>query len=123
MEDLLLYLGAYLIGSIPVDYLVLKGFKGIQLGKEGGRIGATRVWKLAGAPFGLLALALDAVKGAAAIFWAHALSPADQPDWVLAGLLALLGDEFSVFLKFKGDRAIGTIVGVFGSILFWMMAK
>ena len=124
MSDLILYLGAYLIGSIPVDYLVLKGFKNIDLRKKGNSpIGIALIWKMTGTPLGFLLLALNVVNGGAAILLAHTLSPTDQPDWILGGFLTLAGDEFPVFLKFKGYRNIGVSVGVFGSLLFWMMTK
>ncbi|SRR5665213_814372 len=124
MDDLLLYLGAYLIGSLPVGYLVLKGFKKIDLLKNlNGPMSLPQLWKITGVPFGLFILMLNILKGGAAIYLARAISPADHPDWILAGFLTLLGDEFSVFLKFKGFRDIGVAVGVFGSLLFWMMNK
>ena len=124
MEDLILYLGAFLIGSIPFGYLLVKIFKKIDLRKQGsGHVGATNVWKVAGVPLGLLTLGFDILKGGAAIFLAHGLSPKDQPDWVLAGFLVLLADEFPLFLKFKGGRGIGVSIGVFASLLYWMMAK
>lgn len=124
MDDLLLYLGAYLIGSLPVGYLVLKGFKKTDLRKKSnGPLSLPQLWKITGVPFGLLILILNILKGGAAIFLARTISPTDQPDWILAGFLALLGDEFPVFLKFKGYRDIGVAVGVFGSLLFWMMNK
>jgi glycerol-3-phosphate acyltransferase PlsY len=124
MDDLLLYLGAYLIGSLPLGYLVLKGFKEIDLRKKSnGPLSLPQLWKITGAPFGLFILILNVLKGGTAIYLARTISPTDQPDWILAGFLALLGDEFPVFLKFKGFRDMGVAVGVFGSLLFWMMNK
>ena len=124
MDDLILYLAAFLIGSIPFGYFVAKTIKKIDLRKQGsGDVGVTNVWKVAGAQLGLLVLILDILKGGAAIFLAHRLSPKDQPDWVLAGFLALLADEFPIFLKFKGGRGIGVSIGVFSSLLYWMMTK
>jgi glycerol-3-phosphate acyltransferase PlsY len=124
MDDLLLYLGAYLIGSVPVDYLVLKCFKKIDLRKKGdGPIGMAQMWEITGMRLGFLLLALNVVKGGLAILLAHTLSPTDQPDWILAGFLTLAGDEFPVFLKFKGYRNVGVGLGIFGSLLFWMMSK
>jgi glycerol-3-phosphate acyltransferase PlsY len=124
MDDLILYLGAFLIGSIPFGFLLAMTFKKIDLRKKGtGDVGVTNAWKVAGTPLGLLTLVLDILKGGTAIFLAHGLSPKDQPDWVLAGFLALLADEFPVFFKFKGGRGIGTSIGVFASLLYWMLSK
>jgi|GEM_PF-2224821 glycerol-3-phosphate acyltransferase PlsY len=124
MQDLLLYLGAYLIGSIPVGFLILKTFRNIDMRKVFDRpLTLSQKLKITGIPLGLLVLALNVLKGVAAILLARTLSPTDQPDWILAGFLTLLGDEFPVFLKFKGYRDIGVSVGVFASLLFWMMTK
>src|SRR5665213_3007522 len=93
MDDLMLYLGAYLIGSLPVGYLVLKVFKKIDLRKKSnGPLSLPQLWKITGVPFGLIILVLNVLKGGAAIYLARTISPTDQPDWILAGFLALLGD-------------------------------
>ena len=121
MRDLLLYLGAYLFGSIPMGYFLLEFTKGIDLKKSGdGQVGMAQVWKIAGTQMGLLTLVLDILKGVAAVSLARYISPGDEPDWILAGFLALLGDEFPVFFKFKGTRGIGVSVGVFAALLYWM---
>ncbi len=124
MNDFLEYAGALLIGSIPVGFLLMKKFKGLDLAKDqGGYSGITNVWKVAGPFWGLLTLALDILKGATAVSLAHFLSPTDQSDWILAGFLVLLADEFPIFLKFRGGRGIGVAMGVFGSLLFFFMGK
>jgi glycerol-3-phosphate acyltransferase PlsY len=124
MDDLIDYLGSYLIGSIPVGFLLLKIFKNIDLRKKAkGQIGVTQVWKTTGPTWGLLTLASDILKGASAVFMAHILSPADPPDMIAAGFLVILGDEFPVFLRFKGNRNIGVTVGVFASLLYCMLVK
>ena len=124
MDDLMVYLGAFLIGSVPFGYWLTKIFKKVDLRTRGDHhTGVINVWKVAGVPLGLLTLILDMFKGAAAVSLAHALSPTDPSDWVLAGFLALVADEFPVFLKLKGGRGIGTAVGVFTALVFWMMVK
>src|SRR5258708_35461632 len=124
MDDLIDYLGSYLIGSIPVGFLLLKILKGIELRKKRkGQTGMTAFWEVAGVSWAISALALEMLKGASAVLMAHKLSPTDPPDMVVAGFLVLLGDEFPVFLKFKGGRSIGTLVGVFAALLYCMMVK
>ena len=124
MDDFIVYLGAFLMGSVPFGYLLIKIFKKTDLRTKGDQhTGVTNVWKVGGTPLGLLTLILDVLKGVAAVSLARSLSPTDQPDWVLAGFLVLAADEFPVFLKFKGGRGIGTAVGVFAALLFWMMVK
>jgi glycerol-3-phosphate acyltransferase PlsY len=109
MDDLVDYVGAYLIGCIPTGLLLIKFFK-----RKSGQ-------KKAITPWGLLKLALDFLKGAVAVSLAHLLSPKDPPDMVFAGFLVLMGDEFPIFLKFKGNRGIGATLGVFGTLLAWML--
>jgi glycerol-3-phosphate acyltransferase PlsY len=124
MDDLIDYLGAYLIGSIPVGYLLLKVFKGMDLrkkAKEG--TGLPQVWKAAGVSWGLLTLAMDILKGGSVVFMAHHLSPTDPPDMVMAGFLVWLADEFPPFFHFKGGRSMGVVVGVFAALLLCMMGK
>ncbi len=122
MDDLFDYLGAYLIGSIPMALLVLKLFKKRALPKKGKDLGEVDVWKM-GLHLGLLIVLLDILKGASAVFMAHKLSPTDPPDMVVAGFLVLMGDRFPVFLKFKGRSNLCTLVGVFGALLACLMMK
>jgi len=111
-------LGAYLLGSIPFGYLLVKWVKGVDVRTLGsGNIGMTNVWRVAGAFWGLTTLLLDAVKGAAAVWLAKYFFPELAILEVLAGLLALLGNVFSVFLGFKGGKGIGVSIGIFYSLL------
>lgn len=113
MKDLLLYAAAFLLGSIPTGILT-----GMLLGKSSK--------KKAGGPFApasLMKFTWDVLKGALAVTLAHAVSPDDEPDWVLAGFLAVMGDEFPAFSKFKGTRGLGTTVGVFAGLIFWLLTK
>ena len=124
MDDLIDYVGAYLIGSIPTGSLILGWVLGKARGKKGiGSTGFLQIWKQAGAGLGLLALALEILKGVVAVSIAHRLSPTDPPDMVMAGFLVLVGNEFPVFSKFKGSSSIGVTAGVFASILLWMLTR
>jgi glycerol-3-phosphate acyltransferase PlsY len=109
---------AYLLGSIPFGYLLVKWVKGVDVRTQGsGNIGMTNVWRVAGAKWGILTLALDIAKGALAVAITRWVAPQDGQLLVLTGLAALLGNIFSVFLKFKGGKGIGVSVGVFFSLL------
>ncbi len=111
-------LAAYLLGSIPFGYLLVKWVKGIDVRTQGsGNIGMTNVWRVAGAQWGILTLLLDIAKGALAVYITRQAAPENDPLIVLSGLAALLGNIFSVFLKFKGGKGIGVSVGVFFSLL------
>jgi len=111
-------LGAYLMGSIPFGYLLVKWVKGVDVRTQGsGNIGMTNVWRVAGASWGIATLFLDAAKGAAAVWLARSFFPGLPVLEVLAGLCALVGNVFSIFLGFKGGKGIGVSIGIFYSLL------
>jgi acyl phosphate:glycerol-3-phosphate acyltransferase len=110
---------AYLLGSIPFGYLIVKFRSGSDIREVGsGGTGATNVSRKAGKGAGLLTLALDALKGFVAV-WAARWLGADA--WVVAGaaVLAVVGHCFPVWLKFKAGKGVATGLGVFLAIVPW----
>jgi len=107
-------MAAYLLGSIPFGLLVAKVFGGGDVRKAGsGNVGATNVARVAGPLAGILTLVLDAAKGSAAI-WLAAHFSGEVAGWmVLAGLAALIGHCFPVWLRFHGGKGVATAAGVF----------
>jgi glycerol-3-phosphate acyltransferase PlsY len=105
---------AYLIGSIPFGILLAKLFGGVDVRKAGsGNIGATNVARVAGPLPGILTLVLDGVKGAAAV-WLAARFTNESALWMtVAGLSALLGHCFPVWLRFRGGKGVATAAGMF----------
>jgi acyl phosphate:glycerol-3-phosphate acyltransferase len=119
LTEAMVLAAAYLLGSIPFGYLLVKWVKGADVRTQGsGNIGMTNVWRVAGAKWGILTLVLDIAKGALAVFIAKCFASDDQVIIVLTGLVALLGNIFSIFLNFKGGKGIGISVGVFFSLLW-----
>lgn len=114
--DILLMLGlmlaAYLIGSIPFSYLVARA-RGVDLQKVGsGNIGGANVWRACGfGPF-LVAAACDILKGMLPTLAALRLLPGHPGAVILVGIAAILGHTFSLFLRFKGGKAVATSGGV-----------
>jgi glycerol-3-phosphate acyltransferase PlsY len=109
---------SYLLGSVPFGFLLVKWVKGVDVRTQGsGNIGMTNVWRVAGAGWGIATLALDIGKAVLAIWISRLLTPGNDQVIVLSGLAVLLGNVFSVFLKFKGGKGIGVSVGVFFSLL------
>ena len=103
----------YLLGSIPSGWLAGRWLKGIDLRELGsGSTGATNVLRQVGKGPALVVFLIDVGKGAAAVLLARAFG---QSDWiqVLAGLTALAGHIWPVWLKFKGGKAVATGFGMF----------
>jgi glycerol-3-phosphate acyltransferase PlsY len=103
---------SYLLGSIPTGYLVAR-VRGIDIQKVGsGNIGATNVLRAIGALPALMVAAFDPLKGALAVLLAMLLG---LSEWgmALAGLAAVLGNNFNIFLRLRGGKGIATSIGVF----------
>lgn len=114
-------LAAYLLGSIPTGYLVGRA-RGVDIRSVGsGNIGATNVMRVLGKPIGILVLLADALKGGLATGllpgltagWTGAASGA-TPEWlqILGGVSAILGHNYTCWLRFKGGKGIATSAGV-----------
>jgi glycerol-3-phosphate acyltransferase PlsY len=116
MAFLSLLLG-YLLGSIPSGYLAGRWCKGIDLRTIGsGSTGATNVLRSVGKGPALVVFLVDVAKGAAAVLLARALSQdATLANWIEvgAGLSALAGHIWPVWLRFKGGKAVATGFGMF----------
>lgn len=103
-------IASYLIGSIPFGFIIAK-MMGVDIRRHGsGNIGATNVWRTIGPGAGLAVLALDAAKGAAAVFIGRQAGLAGVE--LLTGIAALVGHAFPVYLGFKGGKIIATAAGV-----------
>jgi len=105
---------AYLLGSIPFGLLVAHVFGGKDVRKSGsGNIGAANVSRVVGPFAGILTLLLDAAKGSVAVLGAARLT-GDSATWMmLAGICALLGHCFPLWLDFRGGKGVATAAGVF----------
>jgi acyl phosphate:glycerol-3-phosphate acyltransferase len=113
---------AYLLGSIPVGYLIVKLASGADIRATGsGGTGATNVSRKAGKAAGVVTLALDVLKGAAAVLVARSLTGEAGTSWVVAGAaaLAVVGHCYPVWLKFKAGKGVATGLGVFLAIAPW----
>lgn len=105
---------AYLLGSIPFGLLLAKLFGGEDVREHGsGNIGATNVSRVAGPLAGILTLLLDTAKGMAAVWLAGSFTGHSALWMMLAGLAALVGHCFPVWLGFKGGKGVATALGVF----------
>jgi glycerol-3-phosphate acyltransferase PlsY len=107
-------ISAYLLGSIPFGLLLGKLFGAADVRTEGsGNIGATNVARVAGPIAGILTLLLDAAKGALAVVLAARLSDQSSTWMMVAGLCALVGHCYPIWLGFHGGKGVATAAGVF----------
>jgi glycerol-3-phosphate acyltransferase PlsY len=107
----------YVLGSIPFGLILAKVFGGKDVRQHGsGNIGATNVSRVAGPLAGILTLLLDAGKGAAAVLLAARFTGQNATAMMAAGLAALVGHCFSVWLGFKGGKGVATGLGVFAAL-------
>lgn len=105
---------AYLLGSIPFGLLIVKVTAGKDIREAGsGNFGAANVARNAGPLAGALTLVLDAAKGYLAV-WFAARATHENIHWIMAaGILAVIGHMFPVWLGFKGGKGVATGLGVF----------
>ena len=126
----ILLLVDYLLGSLPMGYLLGRLLKGIDIREYGsGSTGATKVLRTLGKGPGLLVLLVDVGKGALAIAlinWAYASASwfngpvsatVDRALWfpwivILGGLAAILGHSKSIWLNFTGGKSVATSLGI-----------
>ena len=107
---------SYIIGSIPVGYLIAR-LKGIDIREHGsGNIGTTNVWRNLGIIPGLITLTGDVAKGFLGVF--IGLKAGGQGLEILCGMAAIAGHSWSVFLRFKGGKIIATGLGVIIAISY-----
>jgi acyl phosphate:glycerol-3-phosphate acyltransferase len=119
---------AYLLGSIPTGYLAAKT-RGIDIRKVGsGNIGATNVFRTLGKPAGILVLLVDALKGFVSCCWVGALVyrllNGHAPEGatleylkITGAFLAIMGHNYTCWLKFKGGKGIATSAGAVLALL------
>lgn len=123
-------LAAYLLGSTPTGYLAGR-VRGIDIRTVGsGNMGAANVFRTLGKTAGVFVLVVDGLKGYTACTWLcdGALGLMNLPTTdaelyrIIAGISAVLGDNFTCWLKFKGGKGIATSAGVFFA-LAWKAAS
>ena len=116
MKDYLIFLLAYLLGSVPTALIVAKPF-GLDPRQHGSRnLGATNVARLLGKKWGLVTLLGDIGKGILPMILAlYLFRDHPQKDWLVAltGFFAFLGHLFPLYLGFRGGKGVATATGVF----------
>ncbi len=104
---------AYLLGSIPFALLCARRWGAADLRSFGsGNLGATNVMRASGVKLGLLVAALDMAKGAAGVVLAERLT-GNPAAPAAAGVAAIIGHIYPVWLRFRGGKGVATACGVF----------
>ncbi len=112
MDVLLPAVLGYGIGSLPIGFLLAR-FKGIDLRRTGsGNVGAANVHRTAGLTIALIVVAIDLAKGAASVALAARVA-ADLDAEVTAGVAAIAGHIYPVWLRFRGGKGVATACGTF----------
>ena len=124
--DLIVFISAWILGSIPFSVIVGKLFFSTDVRKQGsGNPGATNTLRVLGTRAGIAVLILDILKGFLAVLLAKYFS--QWPDvtlsdrMTLAGVLAIAGHCFSPFLGFKGGKGVATSFGVIIALEPWFV--
>ena len=107
-----LILGAYLLGSVPAAYLVVRLSRRIDLRQYGtGQVGAGNLWRMTSWKLGLPVGVFDFSKGLVMV-WVAQLLDLSVAQQIIVGAAAIIGHNWSVFLRFHGGRGVATAVGV-----------
>ena len=115
IQILVVILGAYLIGSIPTGYIIVKLFTGQDIRQIGsGSTGATNVKRIMGKKWFFTVMILDAIKGALPVVLSVLFATAFK-TWgllpVLASIFVIIGHSKSIFLNFTGGKSVASGVG------------
>ena len=105
----------YLLGSLPIGFLIARGRGGVDLRQVGsGNVGAANVYRSAGRVLGVLVLFVDMAKGAGSALLARAFFTAghDHAEAV-AGLAAIVGHIYPIWLRFVGGKGVAVAFGAF----------
>ena len=100
----------YAVGSLPIGYLVTQRTRGIDLRRVGsGNVGAANVYRTSGLRMAFAVMVADAGKGAGAVL----LGGGGGSNAVAAGVAAVIGHIYPVWLRFKGGKGVATASGAF----------
>lgn len=118
-QGILYAIAAYLFGSVPFGKLIAKRVAQIDITTRGSRnIGAANVARELGVNWGLLTLLLDILKGFIPVvlcsrYASHVLGADHGLAVSVVGLSALLGHQFSIFMRFRGGKGVATAIGIY----------
>jgi glycerol-3-phosphate acyltransferase PlsY len=113
MNTILAIIIGYLLGNINASYILGKVFKGIDIREKGtSNAGASNAVIVMGWKFGVTTFLIDALKAAVAMWIVKYITNGNTDLAVLAGVMAMVGHIYPIFLKFKGGKGIASILGI-----------
>ncbi|MCF7873991.1 MAG: glycerol-3-phosphate 1-O-acyltransferase PlsY [Candidatus Omnitrophica bacterium] len=119
MLKLTLLIASFIFGAIPVGYVTARIIRGIDIRQFGsGNVGATNVFRTVGKGWGFLVFVLDFSKGFIIPFLAYSLGEFEPYFFIVLGVLAILGHNWTPFLKFRGGKGVATSLGVLFALSF-----
>ncbi|MBA9085377.1 glycerol-3-phosphate acyltransferase PlsY [Fontibacillus solani] len=118
--NVIAFIICYLLGSVSFSVVLAKALKGIDIRQHGsGNAGATNTLRVLGKGPAILVLALDVLKGIAAVWIGRWLG--GDSEWVaaLCGLAAIIGHNWPIYFRFRGGKGIATTIGVMATLIFF----
>jgi acyl phosphate:glycerol-3-phosphate acyltransferase len=125
MQEFLLIILAYLIGSIPTALIISKKYFGIDIRDYGsGNMGATNTFRVLGKKYGTIVMVCDILKGMAAVglfylipYYIHSINSIERTNLMIGlGLSSVLGHVFPIWANFKGGKGVATLFGMIVAI-------
>lgn len=118
--ELLVIVVSYLLGSVSFSVLLVRLLKGIDIRQYGsGNAGATNTLRVMGKGPAIIVLALDVVKGIAAVWLGVWAGGTDSWVAVACGIAAIVGHNWPLYFHFRGGKGIATTIGVMATLSFW----
>lgn len=125
MTYVIIFLSAYLIGSIPSGLIIGKTFYHTDIRKHGsGNLGGTNTFRVLGVKAGLIVTIADILKGTLAALLPTFFLTNSQMLILIAGLFAVIGHMFPIFAGFRGGKAVATSAGLllaYAPLLFLLL--
>ncbi|MFD1176335.1 glycerol-3-phosphate 1-O-acyltransferase PlsY [Paenibacillus puldeungensis] len=110
----------YLLGSVSFSVVLAKALKGIDIRQHGsGNAGATNTLRVLGKGPAILVLALDVIKGIAAVWIGRWLGGNAEWTTALCGIAAIVGHNWPLYFHFRGGKGIATTIGVMATLVFF----
>ncbi len=117
LKIIIISFAGYLLGSIPTSFIIGKLWKGLDLREHGsGNLGAANTFRILGVKAAIPVLIIDIGKGFLAVKLVAMMGIENPLLVALAALLAILGHNYSLFVRFSGGKGVGTTTGVFLAI-------